>query len=518
MSFFLTFDLFALHLSRLYPCRKLAGFTDRFPLEELSLPGRLPEAGSASSGRLYLIPAGSWHTLSNRDDPNCAFLLFDDQAKSPSDPASGNKAAAEFPSGNALLVALPPGETDSADRLFQAAFSVFLKCHQWREAFLEQAAGGASAKDLLTLASGFLDVRFFISTTEGDIYCFDTSAPDTFGIFAQPKEEVEAIMTTQSEFPASFTTHGVQPYPSPYNGLLYYYNIFQDTTYLARILCVTADSPDLTARLRLFRYLAPYAERAYVNSHSRQQIRRSNPELITLLERLVSGVTPESDPLKALLAPHGWHTEDAYQVLQFRTENLDQNLPSQNYFCACIDSRFPSCCAVLTSGSVCCIRNLSLEAAPAAITQQLNIFARDNLCRVGFSNIRTGILTLPLLQSEAADALRLGSARHPHRWTFQFRDNILLCIQEAIAAKYPASELEHPALPILREHDRAAGADLLHTLQVFTEERFSASAAARELYIHRSTFLHRLERIVALTGLDFDNKKDRAHLTLSFLL
>ena len=42
--------------------------------------------------------------------------------------------------------------------------------------------------------------------------------------------------------------------------------------------------------------------------------------------------------------------------------------------------------------------------------------------------------------------------------------------------------------------------------------------AGSGMYIHRSTFLHRLKRIQELTHINFDNTMDRVWLTLSFFI
>ncbi|MDO4490014.1 MAG: helix-turn-helix domain-containing protein [Lachnospiraceae bacterium] len=520
MSASITFDLFAGQMNQLYPCQKLPGFTDSFQITEFCLPDSVPDSCPVQAS-LILVTEEEYRKL-HRKYPHSGFLIYTPAPAS--DTTASRKVISSvlqspengdpLPAGNALLVRQPL----SAGSLLHSAFTVLHQYHSWKEQLLTLAANGDSAITMLTSASEYLDVRFFISSTTGDEHCFDTSLPDTLGIFTLTKEEVENIMTTKAEFPATFSTRGVQAFPSPYNGLLYYYNIMLDNSYLARILMVVADTPFVSGQLRMFRYLAPYAEQAYGDSHRNQVILRNNSELILLLEQISSGFSPDASALRDMLEPFGWDPEHTYQTLMFRTENLDQNTPSQNYFCSCVDSRFPSCCAILLSGNIYCIRNLSVESGTSGFMQQMKAFSRDNLCRVGFSNIRRGINNLPLLAAEADDAIRLGSARHPHYWTFRFKDYIFDSFREAVTAKYPPSELEHPALELLREQDKKTGSELYRTLKVFTEERFSASAAARELFIHRSTFLHRMERITELTSVDFDSKKDRASLTLSFFL
>ncbi len=70
----------------------------------------------------------------------------------------------------------------------------------------------------------------------------------------------------------------------------------------------------------------------------------------------------------------------------------------------------------------------------------------------------------------------------------------------------------------LLRYDAAHDAELLHTLSTFIRCRYNATIAARELYVARSTLLHRLERIEELARIDFDNQADMTYLSLSLAM
>lgn len=133
-------------------------------------------------------------------------------------------------------------------------------------------------------------------------------------------------------------------------------------------------------------------------------------------------------------------------------------------------------------------------------------------------SVHIGITRLPMLADEAGDALAYGLRGQSMRWSFSFSDHVLEHLREAMTAKYDPGELEHSAVGILRKYDREHGGCLLETLRVYTVYKFSASAAANAMYIHRSTFLHRLRRIQELTDINFEDDKDREWLILSFFL
>ena len=76
-------------------------------------------------------------------------------------------------------------------------------------------------------------------------------------------------------------------------------------------------------------------------------------------------------------------------------------------------------------------------------------------------------------------------------------------------------ELLHPAIDILRSYDEKSGTELLPTLACYLRNLCSQGKTSQELFIHRNTLTHRLDRIIALTDLHLDDHDDREYLTLS---
>ncbi len=102
---------------------------------------------------------------------------------------------------------------------------------------------------------------------------------------------------------------------------------------------------------------------------------------------------------------------------------------------------------------------------------------------------------------------------------------LVLRFQEAIIPysvsllkKHAIADLRHPALKTLKNYDRVHDSDLYRTLYCYLEENCSHSAAANKLFIHRSTLIYRIEKIVAMTGIDFSIADERFHLLLSFYI
>jgi len=70
----------------------------------------------------------------------------------------------------------------------------------------------------------------------------------------------------------------------------------------------------------------------------------------------------------------------------------------------------------------------------------------------------------------------------------------------------------------LREYDEEHHQDLYHTLYIYLKNNLRSVGAAKELYIHRSTFLYRIERIKEISGINPETEGSRWYLLFSFKL
>ena len=60
------------------------------------------------------------------------------------------------------------------------------------------------------------------------------------------------------------------------------------------------------------------------------------------------------------------------------------------------------------------------------------------------------------------------------------------------------------------------GTEYYKTLRTFFNNKYSYTHASEDLFIHRTTLLKRIERIVDLTGINLDDPDANLYLELSF--
>ena len=84
------------------------------------------------------------------------------------------------------------------------------------------------------------------------------------------------------------------------------------------------------------------------------------------------------------------------------------------------------------------------------------------------------------------------------------------------SGEFPVKICDSEKVRLLWEYDKEHQTEFYKTLKVYLENNENAVQSARELFIHRSTFLYRLERIKEMTGLDLNNPDMRLYCLLSY--
>lgn len=78
--------------------------------------------------------------------------------------------------------------------------------------------------------------------------------------------------------------------------------------------------------------------------------------------------------------------------------------------------------------------------------------------------------------------------------------------------------LLHPLLKELAEYDRRYGSSLYETLFVYLKNERGITKTSNEMHLHRSTLLHRIERIESLAANRLEDPDERMQILLSYYL
>lgn len=141
----------------------------------------------------------------------------------------------------------------------------------------------------------------------------------------------------------------------------------------------------------------------------------------------------------------------------------------------------------------------------------------EDTIRVGASPLHEDAATLQRAYEHALEALALLPALGDDRKVAQFDELGILHWLHAVPQDLLVENAFARSIQRLAEHDRARGAELLHTLEVFLECDGNSVRAAERLIVHRHTLKYRLQRIEELCEVDLSDPLCKLNLRAALL-
>ena len=219
------------------------------------------------------------------------------------------------------------------------------------------------------------------------------------------------------------------------------------------------------------------------------------------------------------LSVHGWSSQHTYLCLILQLTYLNQKNLSTNAICHYIKRKFPQSASFVFEGEIVTFFNMTLlDADTEQVGSVLTYFIRDSYLKAGYSRCVKGHMYFRRQFIQARTALDVGSRNKPYVWIHHFDQVALTYIMEQVTRRLPASMICHENLLKLKETDEENKSEYMKTLRTYLDENLNATRAAEELFIHRSTFLYRLEKIKEILQSDLDDPDEIFYLNFSFRL
>lgn len=214
---------------------------------------------------------------------------------------------------------------------------------------------------------------------------------------------------------------------------------------------------------------------------------------------------------------YGWLSSHDYCCMSLKTAALDRQNLTVKYICHHFEEIITGACAFQYEEDIIIFVNLTRfgKVAEELVTSCVE-FLRDSFLKAGISNTFKGTLDLYYCCMQSRIALDIGTRHQPYRWVHRFETLSLTWLLESCTKEMPTHLACSQKILTLKNYDIVHSSDYCKTLEVYLKNHLNAVAAARELYIHRSTFLYRLDRIKELVGIDFEDEDLLFYLELSY--
>ncbi len=134
----------------------------------------------------------------------------------------------------------------------------------------------------------------------------------------------------------------------------------------------------------------------------------------------------------------------------------------------------------------------------------------------GVSNLFTDLHLLPYYLQQAGYASECGGGQ---AGTLHFfRDHVLSYMLDGCTQELPIASLCSRGLHMLMAHDRQKGTEYIKTLDVYLRNEMRITQTAKALYIHRSSLIKRLDRIMCLLQDNLEHPDVRLYYRLCLAL
>lgn len=308
--------------------------------------------------------------------------------------------------------------------------------------------------------------------------------------------------------------------------------IYPGGPYGFRTLCSNAAvGKNIIARLCINEILSPLTDRDFAVIQILSDFLAKNmtyldiynynrpKDLDEILDNLLGHHFLQEKKILSVLQSYSWNMEDTYMCfcLQVKSENDTRDvlyslaMQLSHYFC--------SDCYTIYEGQIVFIVNLTaIKLEQDALMRNMLPVLRDNLLTAGISTEFHDFKQLYYYFKQASIAIHYGQKKNPHFWYFRFETYNLDYLIEKCKEHMIPSALIPEGLKKLIAYDQENGSDYVNSLKIYLKNDRNIADTVRELYVHRNTFIYRLDRIQTISQLDLDDCSTRLFLMLSFAM
>ena len=409
-----------------------------------------------------------------------------------------------------------PPETNP-EELFNAVQRIFDTYDSWDERMQDLALSERTMKNLLDGSHRIFHNPIMVSTTDGFVIDYSSlmdTLPEFQGILQHNQVTVcEDAQKTQDG--GTEVCHYQDPVTQK-NSL--FLNIYDKNRNVYRVILVEATRKLRSYDAYLLSHLAKYILQMFEKYTVLQE------DISYTLDRLLSNILTDANMDAVSLEPRfenfHWKESHTYFCMNIHVSMVDrQNLTVIRFICNRIESLIKGSCAFLLDENIVVYVNLSVNGKSLEdAIQGVEGFLQDSYLKAGISYGFSGLRSLKQYYLQSRVALEEGMKRYPLRWVNRFEDIAIEYLLGKCTEKLKPAVVGNPAVLMLKDYDREHRTEYYATLRTYISCQMNAVKAAKELFIHRSTFLYRMSHIRELIHIDLEDPDQLLYLLLTYKL
>lgn len=384
-------------------------------------------------------------------------------------------------------------------KVYNALEDISYRFYSWLNQIRFSHSSMDELQKILTISHSYLKLELlitnrnhlFLASTEGYIKKFGKDMGET-------KLNLDMLnrLLTDDAFRVADQHNCPFFYAYP-DGRVLCFNIKIHEIYQARLLCYDPKDEYAQGDAKLVEYLGRVLTEIFQRDFKKNIRKRKRDALNRILLDILEGKSPNHKKISPILKEQGWTIQCKYRVLSLDAFHLAEMAEfSEEYFYSYLEETFYGSTVLKHNDNLIMIINLNqMNKEEPLFRSDMEHFLELAGSKAGISNDFSDISLLSFYERQANLSLELGKRRNKELRQYHFSQYRYESIFEIASTYLPSEHLCNPILRRLRAYDEKEGTELYKTLYCYIKNQFNATHTAKELFIHRTTLLVRLERI-----------------------
>lgn len=313
---------------------------------------------------------------------------------------------------------------------------------------------------------------------------------------------VEGYMETFNKKEPELLSNGL------YGDKALYANLKVGDRYVGRLIVSDTYHKIQSLHYSLIQYLALKLTETVDASNTSVVINSSRLEKILL--QLIYKKEDYHDEMRQYLERKGWKRHDQYQCVMLRcTEPIRHNRQLTSH-AVYLSNMMTDCYPLVVDGGILAVFHQTGTDDKEHRMERLKLFCQVEKYVAGYSDLFSDFAEIWVYYHQAQEAMHMIESQHER--VRYFSDSTMAYIYKLCLEKYPKNFYLSQQLQALLDYDLENQTEMFKTLKIYLQCGLNVSKALSLLYIHRSTFNYRIEKIQKILGKSLQDYHTRHYL------
>lgn len=288
--------------------------------------------------------------------------------------------------------------------------------------------------------------------------------------------------------------------------------VFYKNTLIAYIVLLQSNSP-LDDK---YRTLLPKVSDLVSNilSNDNNIINTSDKENL-LLDLLDENIKNE-DILAERLKSYNIKFNTNFCILALDVNKFNSNNNIKGYLSNTLDTLFFNKTHMYYKEYIVILYDYDNEFMSQEKMEKFSSFVSENNIIVGVSNTFKDLLNCKLYLNQSISSINLSNKLNKVNSINYYKDVLFYDFLDKSNNISTNNDFVHPCLKILRDFDIKNNTELYNTLGVYLSNGKNSNLTSDKLFIHRNTLKYRINKIIELTNIDFNNFEEVFNIHFSY--